>query len=338
MTEEHFDVVVVGSGFGGSVVAYRLADAGRRVCVLERGKAYPPGSFPRSPYRMRTNFWDPTEGLYGLFDVWSFKGLDAVVASGLGGGSLIYANVLLRKDEQSFGADPALDDGGQPWPVGREDLEPHYERVEAMLRPQPYPVDVVPYDATAKTRAFREAADRVGLRWFAPNLAVTFGNAAQPPARGEPIVEPHPNLHGRTRYTCRLSGECDLGCNYGSKNTLDYNYLSAAQRQGADIRTRCEVRALEPLDGGGFRVRYVEYLPELDGEPIDIFDPAVAKQEIECDKLIISCGTLGSVRLLLRNRAAFPPMSKRLGDRFCGNGDLLTFAYRFSLQEDGRKV
>ena len=102
MEETHFDAIVVGSGFGGSVMAYRLAEGGLCVCLLERGKAYPPGSFPRSPYRMRENFWDPGEGLYGLYDFWSFHRIHALVASGLGGGSLIYANVLLRKDEEWF--------------------------------------------------------------------------------------------------------------------------------------------------------------------------------------------------------------------------------------------
>jgi cholesterol oxidase len=102
MTEEHFDAVVVGSGFGGSVVTYRLAEAGLRVCLLERGKAYPPGSYPRTPKAMQGALWDPSEGGYGMFDLWSFNGLEALVASALGGGSIIYANVLLRKDENWF--------------------------------------------------------------------------------------------------------------------------------------------------------------------------------------------------------------------------------------------
>src|SRR5687767_6253411 len=74
MNGEHFDVVIIGSGFGGSVMAYRLAEAGLHVCLLERGKAYPPFSFPRAPFKLRNNFWDPSEGLYGMYNVWSFKG------------------------------------------------------------------------------------------------------------------------------------------------------------------------------------------------------------------------------------------------------------------------
>jgi cholesterol oxidase len=93
---EHADVVVVGSGFGGSVAAYRMAADGRSVVLLERGRAYPPGSFARTPSEMARNFWEPEEGKHGLFDVWTFSGLEGVVSSGLGGGSLIYANVFLR--------------------------------------------------------------------------------------------------------------------------------------------------------------------------------------------------------------------------------------------------
>ena len=102
-----FGAIVVGSGFGGAVTACRLAEAGVKVLVLERGKPYPPGSFPRTPRGMRENFWDPAAGLHGLFDVWSFSNVTALVASGLGGGSLIYANVMLRKPEETFGGEMA---------------------------------------------------------------------------------------------------------------------------------------------------------------------------------------------------------------------------------------
>ena len=124
MEETHFEAIVIGSGFGGSVMAYRLAEAGLQVCLLERGKAYPPGSFPRSPYRMRESFWDPGEGLYGLYDFWSFHRIHALVASGLGGGSLIYANVLLRKDEEWFVKEDLARGGYEHWPLTRARSRP----------------------------------------------------------------------------------------------------------------------------------------------------------------------------------------------------------------------
>lgn len=314
MSREHFDAVIVGSGFGGSVMAHRLADGDLDVCLLERGRAYPPGSFPRSPYEMRTNFWDPSESLYGMFDLWSFKGLEAVVSSGLGGGSLIYANVLLRKDERWFGDDGP--DGYEPWPITRADLEPHYDRVEAMIAPQRYPFEHEPYASTPKTVAFKGAAERLGLDFQFPPLAVTFANDGQPPAPGERIDEPEPNLHDLPRQTCRLVGECDIGCNWGAKNTLDYNYLSAAKRRGAELRTNAEVKDFEPIAGGGYRVSYVTH-------------PDGARHSITTKRLVLSAGTLGSTFLLLRNRHRFPGrLGDQLGKRFCGNGDLLTFATR----------
>ncbi|WP_116996665.1 FAD-dependent oxidoreductase [Desertimonas flava] len=326
---ERFDAIVIGSGFGGAVTAYRLAEAGKRVCVLERGRAYPPGSFARTPSQMRTNFWDPTKGLYGLFDLWSFHGLNALVSSGLGGGSLIYANVLLRKDERWFVTED-LDNGGfEHWPVTRDDLDPHYDRVEAMIRPQLYPLEHEPYASTPKTQEFRRATEAIGLAWFRPPLAVAFASDGDDPVPGERVHEAHPNLHGRSRHTCRLCGECDIGCNYGSKSSLDFNYLTEAKRLGAELWTRCEVRKLAPEPGGGYRVNYVRYdeADEREGRPTDIFDPEVFRHELVADRVILAGGTLGTVRLLLRNRAAFPLMSDQLGNRFCGNGDLLTFAH-----------
>src|ERR1700757_5349627 len=99
---EHFDVVVVGSGFGASAAACRLAQAGRSVLVLERGRSYPPGSFPRSPRRLAENLWDPRHGLYGMFDVWAFRGIEALVSNGLRGGALHYAHVVLWTEPAWF--------------------------------------------------------------------------------------------------------------------------------------------------------------------------------------------------------------------------------------------
>jgi len=333
---EHFDAIIVGSGFGGSVMAWRLAEAGLRVCLLERGKAYPPGSFARSPYAMRRSFWDPSQGLHGLFNLWSFRGLGGVVASGLGGGSLIYANVLLRKDEKTFVREN-LDDGGyEYWPVTREDLEPHYDTVEKMLGGQRYPFEHEPYRQTAKTIAMKLAAERMGLQndWQLPPLAVTFANPGQPPIPGEPIVERYPNLHGRTRLTCRLCGECDIGCNYGSKNTLDYTALSTAKRLGADIRVRCEVKAFWPEDGE-YVVEYLDHSEAREGERPEVPTSMLPRTVISADKLVLAAGTFGSTFLLLKNREAFPGLSEELGTRFCGNGDLLGFLFKCTDRSKG---
>ncbi|MGW6503222.1 GMC family oxidoreductase [Nonomuraea angiospora] len=322
---EHADVVVVGSGFGGAVAAYRFAEAGLRVVVLERGRAYPPGSFPRAPAAMARNLWDPSEGLYGLFDLWSFRGLGAAVSSGLGGGSLIYANVLLRKPERWFVKESPLPGGGyEHWPVTRTDLDPHYDAVERMLQPQRYPLGQPPYDTTAKTLAMREAAGRLGLEWELPPLAVAF--APEPggrPVPGLPIPDPeYGNLHGLPRTTCRLRGECDLGCNDGAKNSLDHTYLSAARHAGADLRTLHEVRWLAPAHGGGYAVSYVVHEPREDRRRVST--RRLPQHTITCDRLVLAAGTLGTTYLLLTCSSEFPGLSPMLGARFSGNGDLLT--------------
>lgn len=316
---EQVDAVVIGSGFGGSAAAWRLVEEGLSVVVLERGKLYPPGSFPRTPGDMGRNFWDPSEGLYGLFDIWSFRTLEGVVSSGVGGGSLIYANVLLRKDETWFvqnGAD------GEDWPVTRKDLEPHYDRVEDGLSPQRYPFDVPPYDRTGKTLAMREAGRRGGLAWQLPKLAVTFANRDELPVPGRLIAEEFENLHGRERYTCRLCGECDIGCNEGSKNSLDYSLLGRAVHQGAQLRSLSEVRQIAPLPGGLYRVDYVRHDPargkETDTGALDL-------KSIQAPIVVVAAGTFGSTYLLLRNRALLPNLSPALGTRFSSNGDVLAF-------------
>ncbi|WP_163507051.1 GMC oxidoreductase [Fodinicola acaciae] len=310
------DAVVVGSGFGGAVAACRLAEAGRSVCVLERGKTYPPGSFPRRPDEMARNFWDPSEGMQGLFDIWSFRRLESIVASGVGGGSLIYANVMLRKDERWFVRDTGPAGGFESWPVTREDLEPWYDRAEKMLGAtgNPYPHT----DRTPKTQAMRKAAGQLGMDWFRPPLAVTFHAEGGRP--GDAVPDSSDNLHGAQRQSCRLCGECDFGCNFGAKNSLDFTYLSAAVRAGAEIHDRSEVKEFFPVDGG-YEVRYVRHHAENEG--IRRGSGRQPRHVLRCRSLILGAGTFGSTYLLLRNRDSLPNLSSALGTRFCGNGDLL---------------
>jgi len=358
----HFDAVIIGSGFGGSVMTYRLAEAGVRVCLLERGKPYSTNSFARAPYDMSRNFWDPGSRLYGLFDIWSFKRSGALISSGLGGGSLIYANVHLRKDPQWFKEDNP-DGTYQPWPITYEDLEPHYSCVEKMMNVQKYPLHHPPYNQTPKTLAMQEAdrnmqlGDQTTHRWLPLNLAVSFrtrsvsnpdeDDSANPPVMAAQIEEHYQNyhsvMHGREmqRSTCRLCGECDIGCNYGSKNTLDYTYITAAIHQRphpAQIETLCEVKTIAPIAEGGYKVEFVRHNPAA-------VDPLTGKCEppprsvVTCDRLILSAGTFGSTYLLLRNLANFPAVTQpRLGSRFSVNGDLLSFIVKSMERKNGKMV
>jgi cholesterol oxidase len=320
---ERFEVVVVGSGFGGAVSAYRLAeDLHDGVLVLERGQPYPPGSFPRTPRQMREAFWDPGTDRHGLYEYWRFKDLDMMVASGLGGGSLIYSNVMIKKDRDTFVQEDLGDGGRESWPFDRDELEPHYTNVFEMQSPQVYP-SKEPYGSTPKTVAFEEAAGAIGLEARRPPLAVLFA-----PADGEEQVPGAPvpggDLHGRPRTTCRLCGECNVGCNYGAKNTLDFTYLSAAKDKGAQIRTCCEVSTIEPLADGGYRIGYRQHLAARDGHPSELLDPIEkAQRTVMANRVILAAGAVGSTRLLLSNRSPMPGLSRALGKRVSANGDAI---------------
>ncbi|EWM16482.1 GMC family oxidoreductase N-terminal domain-containing protein [Kutzneria sp. 744] len=194
-----------------------------------------------------------------------------------------------------------------------------------MLTPSRYPYDDPQFATVPKADAFREAAVQLGLDWQLPPLAVAF--ASEPggqPGLSLPVIEPsYGNLHGQPRLTCRLCGECDFGCNYGAKNSLDHTYLSAAKAAGADLRTLCEVQAIRP-GGPGYQVRYL--LHAMDGSSVS--------KRIDCEQLILAAGSFGTTRLLLGNRAHLPGLSPTLGSRFSGNGDMLSFALH--TRRDGR--
>jgi cholesterol oxidase len=323
---ELFDAIVIGSGFGGAVVACRLAEDGACVLVLERGQPYPPGSFARTPHEMRGNFWDPDRELFGLFDISSFTRLDVVAASGLGGGSLIYANVMLRKDERTFVREDVLDGGYEDWPITRGDLEPHYDSVEKRQRPVPYPIGRPPFDATPKTLAMMSAANELGMPVRLPKLAVRFAGDDGEVEVGAPITDSPPNLHEARRTTCRLVAECDLGCNYGAKNSLDFTYLSDAKHAGAQLRTCCEARTIAPVPGGGWSVTYVQHVGARGAHREDLLDPTrEVRRTVRARRVVLAAGAVGSPRLLLSNRASLPGMSEQLGRRVSANGDTISW-------------
>lgn len=316
---DSFDAIIVGTGFGGGAAARQLAAHGLKVLILERGRLYPPGSFPRHPKALSRNVWDPSEALYGMFDLWRFRSMDALVSSGVGGGSLIYANVLIRKPDRWFvqnGAD------GEDWPIDAATLAPHYAFIERELDAQNYPFAAAPYDKTSKTKLLQDAARQLHLKWVLPHLAVSFSSGAQPPAPGLPLAETGPNLHGRPRTTCTLCGECDIGCNQGAKNTVDLTLLSRAVADGAQLRPLAEVKEIEPLAGGGYEVTYRDLsAPESRGAASVDTDLVSVRAKI----VMVCAGTLGSTYLLLNNRGRLPGLSDALGTRFSGNGDFLAF-------------
>ncbi len=323
---ESAEVVIIGSGFGGSVAAARLAEDNLGVVVLERGAHYPLGTFPRSPHGLANNVWEPKTNHFGLFDLWSFAGIDALVSSGVGGGSLIYANVLLRMEPSWFHS-IGVDGIERPWPITRADLDPFYEMAESVLGAQTYPFDQPEYANVPKVKAFRDAATTCSMQAEPVKLAVTFANEGSPAARGEIIKGPR-NPHNNRR-TCRMCGECDIGCNDGAKNTLDHNYLADAVNSGAEIRELCEAVRLEPDNRGRYIVTYLDRR----GGPTQ--DPII--RSIAADRVILSAGTLGTTYLLLRNRVALQNLSPTLGTKFCGNGDLLGFIKRARSREGIRR-
>ncbi|MGH7931884.1 MAG: GMC family oxidoreductase N-terminal domain-containing protein, partial [Candidatus Binataceae bacterium] len=266
-----YDAIVIGTGFGGAVAACRLAQAGLSVRVLERGRRYPIGAFPRDWHNPTNGWLWPFD--QGLFDVKPFNQMMVVQGAGYGGGSLIYANVHLRAPADVFAAG---------WPAGytRQALDPYYDLVAYML-------DIAPITSSRykglppKTVAMKRVADKLGrsAQFCYPNIAVNFG---------EPGVV-HNNKFQIPQNGCTYCGECDIGCNIHAKNTLDLNYLALAERNRASISVRCEVLKIEPISTG-YRVTYKDW---ANGGREDVNEAA---------RVFLCAGAVNSTELLLRCR------------------------------------
>ncbi|RZT36615.1 GMC oxidoreductase [Cupriavidus agavae] len=309
-----YDVIVIGSGFGGAVAACRLALAGRRVLVLERGRAWSPDTYPRDDHDPW--LWSqkrPTR-FNGWADIRAFDDVWVIAGAGVGGGSLIYANVSVEAPAGTF---------AQGWPPGitRDSLQQHYDTVGQMLDVAPVPEDQL----SERARLVREGAQACGWgdRFRTLPLAVSFSpnwRADRPDPYSDRHSERFLNRHGRWQGTCVHCGNCDLGCQVSARNTLDLNYLAVATDHGAEIRPLHLVERLEPLPGG-WRVRYHR------------IDPARRHREpgeALATRVIVAAGSIGSTELLLRCRdehRTLPALSPRLGHGWAHNGDFVTPAF-----------
>ncbi len=299
--KRRYDVVVIGSGFGGSITACRLAQAGRHVCVLERGRRWSNVDFPRSPSQIARNaFWDPEHGRFGLLDYRVFRRMQVIQGCGVGGGSLHYFNVHLAPPAAIF------DDPRWPDEINLDTLGPYYGLAADMLDAEP----LCPPSGRglpARTTAFLEACAGVQRPAELVPLAVYTGRGRR-------------NPHGGVRQQpCDYSGDCMIGCATHAKNTLDLNYLALAEQHGAEVYPLHRASELARAKrGAGYRVSYERHVGGVAAE--------VTAGEVRADTVIVAAGTLGTAELLLRCRDhlnTLPDLSPALGLGFSGNGDLL---------------
>lgn len=305
---EQFSAIVIGSGFGGAVAACRLAQAGEKVLVLERGKRWQSDEYPRSPGDDWLFDVDEPDKQHGWIDLRLFRHVAVAQGAGVGGGSLIYANV-------SVPAEPFVFETGWPEEITYGELAQHYVTVGRMLDVQEIPAG----QETARLQLVREAAHAIGDggRFRKLPLAVRFD-----PGWSYSGAEPNDasrsrfttNAFGRQQGTCIHCGNCDIGCPVAARNTLDLNYLAVAEDQGADIRALHLVHNIEKANGQGYRVHY---------HCLDSGRRGTAT----ATRVIVAAGSLGSTELLLRCRdehKSLPDISQRLGHGWCANGDFLT--------------
>ena len=303
-----FDAIVIGSGFGGAVTSCRLAEAGYRVLVLERGRRWSPDTFPRKP----EDPWvfDPRQPqrLNGWFDFRMFRHMTVVQGAGVGGGSLVYANI-------SIPAKPATFAAGWPAEITFAELTPHYATVGAMLNVKKVP----PAQWPERTRLMKDAATAAGFAdKFEPlELAVSFDEQwtyQQADPHNVAKTKTFVNAQGKQQGTCVHLGNCDIGCDVNARNTLDLNYLAAAENKGAEVRPLHVVTAIEAA-GTDYKVSFNR-----------LQNGGAVAGSATSRLVIVAAGSLGSTELLLRCKAkqTLPAISARLGHGWSSNGDFLT--------------
>ncbi len=306
---EVYDYVIIGSGFGGSVSAMRLTEKGYRVLVLERGKRFRDQDFPKTNWNIWKYLWLPAARAFGILEMSLLNGVLVLHGSGVGGGSLGYANVLMEPGDALFAA-PAwrhLND----W---KTVLRPHYERARRMLgvtpNPRLWPADHI----------MCEVARELGQEHtFQPtDVGVFFGD---PERAGEEVPDPYFDGEGPPRRGCIHCGGCMVGCRHNAKNTLVKNYLYFAEKWGAEVRAESQAHDIRPLpegqpDGARYEVAYHRSTAWL----------FKGEQRVRARNVIVACGALGTLRLLFRCRdvtRSLPRLSPRLGENVRTNSEAL---------------
>jgi cholesterol oxidase len=299
--EEHYDWVIVGSGFGGSVSALRLSEKGYRVLVIEKGRRFRAEDFPKTNWNLPRFLWLPALNFRGIQGLAFLRHITFLYGVGVGGGSLVYANTLPVPKPEFFhiGTWKGLAD----WEV---ELQPHYETALRMLG-----TATNPYLHNAD-RVIGEIAKDMGREdhYEATNVAVFFGEPEKT------VPDPYFGGKGPDRAGCNECGGCMIGCRYNAKNTLDKNYLYLAEQLGCTILPDTEVHTVRPLPGGGYR---------LEARTSEGWFRRVPRV-FTADRVVLSGGVLGTISLLLEMQQdpdGLPDLSSRLGEYIRTNSESL---------------
>ena len=311
MTSFDHDVVVIGSGFGGSTAALRLTEKGYRVAVLEAGRRFDETTLPKTSWRLRSFFWAPRLGCFGIQRISLLKDVMILSGAGVGGGSLVYANTLYEP------LPPFYADGQwahiTDW---RAELAPFYDQAKRMLGVVPNPT------TTAADEVMRSVAEEMGVgdTFRATPVGVFFG------APGVEVDDPYFGGAGPARRGCIQCGECMTGCRHGAKNTLLQNYLHLAERGGAEVHPMTTVTSVRPRPGGGYAV---ETRPTGSRR-------RTAGHTFVARDVIFAAGTLGTQKLLhrMRDEGVLPQLSPRLGELTRTNSEAILGARAFRRDVD----
>ena len=292
------DVIVVGSGFGGSVTALRLVEKGYRVTVLEAGKRFTPATLPKTSWDLRAFLWLPRFGLTGMQRITFLKDVVILSGAGVGGGSLVYANTLYTPPPPFFQDAQWADI--TDW---QAELAPHYDQAARMLgvveNPTTTPADIVMQ---------KVAADMGVAHTYRPTpVGVFFGE--QP---GVEVEDPYFGGAGPRRTGCTQCGECMIGCRYGAKNRLDLNYLYLAESRGAVVEPLTTAVAMREVGGAW----------EVDTVPTGKRGPVTTRRAAQ---VVLAAGTLGTQQLLhdMKATGVLPRLSDRLGEITRTNSEAL---------------